>query len=325
MKIARVSMIGNELALADAIRKHSLKFFDHAYFAFQNSQDGTMSRISSHRNFEMTTVSAVGYPQSTVVSNLINQAFKDGADAVIPLDADEFLSNQDSIELKNYLTKFESKVDFILIPWRNLAPKQYPINKNFQDLYFAHNFSEVHKVIILKSAYEKGFEIEVSQGSHHLVNSNLYTGSKSNDVFIYHLPFRSQLHYSRKMLQGAAAMYRESNHDLSDDWINGAANAFISESELKNLAFDYGSTSCNVNHESIKVAELSIDAEYSEILELKSFLETMPLYWRDVLRMFEKVPSTDYSALELKMIERRLRKIEFSPLRYLLRKLRAKR
>lgn len=309
MRLARISMIGNELPLAGLIMKQNNRLFDQSYLTFHNSFDGTRELFEKEPNTQVKVTDLAGYPQSTLTNGLLEQAFIEGADVCIPLDADEFLPFTDRKQLENFLEPYIANFDYLEISWRNCAPLEYPISGNLDNLKYAHPYSNIHKVFVFKSAFEKSQKLELSQGNH-LISSNVeLMGIHAKEAYLIHIPFRSQLHYAQKMLQGAAAMFDENEHDLSDQWIDGVKQPFLSQGDLIRIAFDYGEPICNTHehlYEQYTIFEES-DA-FNHSAEIVSFNLVMQKYWSRIKSMFASVPDTSFSALEVKQLNRRLAK-----------------
>lgn len=307
MRLARISMIGNELSLAGLIMKQNNRLFDQSYLTFHNSFDGTRELFEKEPNTQVKVTNLAGYPQSTLTNGLLEQAFIEGADVCIPLDADEFLPFTDRKQLENFLEPYIANFDYLEISWRNCAPLEYPISGNLDNLKYAHPYSNIHKVFVFKSAFEKSQKLELSQGSH-LISSNVeLKGIHSMETYLIHVPFRSQLHYAQKMLQGAAVMFDENEHDLSDQWIDGAKRPFLSQGDLIRVALDYGEPICNA-HEHLYDQNSSFEETdvFNDSLDIVSFNLVMQKYWDRINSMFASVQDTSFNALEIKQINRRL-------------------
>jgi hypothetical protein len=309
-------MIGNELSFSSIVRLHTENLFDQSYFTFHNSFDGTKECFDQTPNIKIRVSNEKGYPQATISNQMLREAFSSGADVCIPLDADEFLPFENQADLKQFLEKFLGKYDYILIPWRNCAPDQFPINSNFSNLKYSHEFSSVHKVIVFKSAFEKDPNLQLSQGNHLIRSQQNLKWKIAENCHLVHIPFRSQLHYARKMLQGASIMFEEKKHDLSDHWIDGAKKPFISNEELFEISMDYGEKSCTSHPlESWRTQGFILGAEYFEQDEVITFNKVMAAHWEGISAMLGSVNKSDRTALEFAQLQRRLEKLDVSSMK----------
>ena len=307
MRISRISMIGNELSFAGLIRNQNFRLFDQNYLTFHNSFDGTREQFEQEPNTQITISNSSGYPQATLTSGLLRKAFIDGADVCIPLDADEFLPFNDRKQLENFLEPYIGNYDYLKISWRNCAPAEFPISGNLDNLKYAHPNSNIHKVFVFKSAFEKDQKLGLSQGNH-LISSNVeLKGIHPKETYLIHIPFRSQLHYAQKMLQGAAVMFDENEHDLSDQWIDGAKQPFLSQEDLIGIALDYGEPICHVHELLYNQDTIFEEADaFNDSVDIVSFNLVMQKYWSRINSMLASVPDTSFNALEIKQIKRRL-------------------
>jgi hypothetical protein len=309
MRISRISMIGNELSFAGLIMNQNVRFFDQNYLTFHNSFDGTLEQFEQEPNTQITISNLTGYPQSTLTSGLLGKAFIDGADVCIPLDADEFLPFKDRQQLENFLEPYIGNYDYLKISWRNCAPVEFPISPNLDNLKYAHPHSNIHKVFVFRSAFEKDEKLELSQGNHLIASKVELKGVHSRETYLIHIPFRSQLHYAQKVLQGAAVMFDENEHDLSDQWIDGAKQPFLTHEELMRVALDYGEPICK-EHNHLYDQNRIFEKEniFQDSGDIISFNLVMQKYWSRINNMLASVPDTSFNALEIKQIKRRLAK-----------------
>lgn len=309
MKIARVSMLGSELSLIPLIVRQNAVLFDDIIVTFHNSIDGSREILESEPSTRIRTTSSQGYPQSTLTSQMLRDAFQAGADVCFPIDADEFLPFNERFQLEDFLKPYIEKFDYLEIRWRNCAPTSFPISSNLDNLKYAHPYASVRKVIVFRSAFEKDENLELSQGNHLVKSKVELKGVLVDGAYLLHIPFRGQLHYARKMLQGAAVMFEEEKHDLSDQWIDGAQRPYISEREVSEIAFDYGQFGCHGHTELYDQERIFGDATIFQASdELISYNLVMEKYWNTISKMLASVPSTSYSALQLKQLERRVTK-----------------
>ena len=107
MRLAGVAMVRNEADIVEAFVRHNLGVLDRLAVVDHGSVDGTRAilealvgeglRLSVGRNED------VAQRQSEVLTRLARAEFASGADAVFPLDADEFLKVRDRALLERML------------------------------------------------------------------------------------------------------------------------------------------------------------------------------------------------------------------------------
>lgn len=306
-------MLGNEISLLPAFINHAEALFDSHSFVVHNSVDRTLEEMKVRFPASVAALNVDGYPQSTIMTQLMLEAFESGVDVVIPLDADEFLPFSSKDQLNEFLSENEA-VDVLELPWRNYSVKEFPLHKDMTNLVYSHPFSKVHKSIIFRSAFVKDSQIALTQGNHSLVTSKLLNVKKENEKFIIHVPIRDPLQYAQKNIHGASAYLQETTHDLSDDWVNGALDPFPKEDDLISMSLDYGNLKCLNSHISLNQIESYpwMSCGFDESKQKDSFLAVMNVDWHKLKDMYAH-SDTDYiSSLEMKILKQRLKKYEES-------------
>lgn len=95
MKIIGVSMLRNEEDIVEAFVRHNLSLLDGMIVVDHGSSDRTLAILAALCDERLRLVllrsDAIGYLQTEITTTAVREAFeRGGADAVIPLDADEF-------------------------------------------------------------------------------------------------------------------------------------------------------------------------------------------------------------------------------------------
>jgi hypothetical protein len=140
------------------------------------------------------------------LKNLLNY-LPDSA-IVVPLDADEFLSQR---TIKNLHTVLKENPDInVRIPWRNAYPKTYKsivdnINRS-TPLKIAIQLSSSFKVSSTVGHIRRR-NLRFSQGGHFLIRPNGYfaDSESSDELEILHMPLRSLEQYNNKITKGINA------------------------------------------------------------------------------------------------------------------------
>ena len=105
MKIASISMVKNEADIIESFVRHTSRLVDVMYIIDHLSTDNTWVILNKLQAEGMPLIlsryNKADYSQSEVTTGLMWQSIKDGADWVLPLDADEFIvpaNNDISVE-----------------------------------------------------------------------------------------------------------------------------------------------------------------------------------------------------------------------------------
>jgi hypothetical protein len=313
IKICGISMLSNEISIAPAFISHAKFFFDMRSFAVHNGTDGTFEELDKNFPGEVLPLEIDGHPQSSVMTKLMRGAFEFGADVVIPLDADEFLPFLDRSQLDDFLRSHQS-VDVLQIPWRNFAPLAFPLSNDMDNLVSAHNYSTVHKTIVFRSAFLKNKNIALNQGNHSIESDVKLRESKELQHFLIHIPIRDPLQYAQKNIHGASSYISEKVHTLSDDWINGSLLPFPSESDLLQIALDYGGKKCQSDHETFKpiVTLPWMKNGFDLSKQTDSYIKVMRQDWHKLLLMYRNAGDGQTSEIELRIMKQRIRQFENS-------------
>lgn len=109
-KIATVMMVKNEEDIIESSIRHACKISDEVYVCDHMSIDKTREILESLKSeglpVRISTHSSSRQEQVEVLNQLTNQAIENGADIVIPLDADEFIimtGGKNSEDLRKFL------------------------------------------------------------------------------------------------------------------------------------------------------------------------------------------------------------------------------
>jgi hypothetical protein len=306
-------MLNNEISLCDAFLGHAVLLFDRHLLACHNSIDGTFEKLSSRLPNSVVKMNSEGYPQSTVMTQLMIGAFEAGADVVIPLDADEFLPFSTREELNGFLQSHED-VDVLQVRWRNFTASKFPLDSKLSNLVFAHDYSAIHKSFVYRSAYLKDRTIELTQGNHDIKDSAKLKIKNESTSYIIHVPIRDPLHFAQKNIHGASSYLNESKHTLSDDWIAGALNPFPSEQDLIRLALDYGGLPCSNEHKNLRNIESKpwMLNGFDQSKQKESFLMVMREDWPNIKKMYQQAGDGETSEIEVRILKQRIKNIETS-------------
>lgn len=126
MKLWGVAMIRNEADIVEAFVRHNLTILDGLVVVDHGSTDATMDILkalhSEGLRLTMLRNDAPGYLQAEITTTAARHAFaRGGADAVIPLDADEFLKVPSRSALERAIAMIPA-AHFASIAWRTYVP-----------------------------------------------------------------------------------------------------------------------------------------------------------------------------------------------------------
>jgi glycosyltransferase involved in cell wall biosynthesis len=205
-----ISMIRNE---ADLVRLNMLYNsavgIEHRLIVDNGSTDGTdqiLKELSRQDPRVRWTRDEGPYRQTEIHTELAREAYRDGADWVVQIDADEFWyapkGNLKSVlagseagvlraQVLNYIQRRgqrESSPDALLYMTRRAAK---PVGKGAQDLVEARRLGFVEKLYPRKCISRPNAEIRIEAGNHKVYDAD-GPSENTNDVFCLHAPIRSR-------------------------------------------------------------------------------------------------------------------------------------
>jgi hypothetical protein len=254
MKIAAVNMIKNECDILELFIKVNSRIIDAFYIIDHGSTDNCKKIIEK--------MQALGYPisytyfpdkffnQSSIISSASRKiASLNLYNHIIPLDADEFICNNNPQELKGFIENFMLNKGACLIPWKTYCPIELDYFASEAPLF--HNF-RARKVepnqffkIIMTSDFAKN--CIVASGSHKATNPDYK--NETNEIIpieLIHVPIRSAEQLIRKCILGSHALSMKKDRlkgegfhwDLLANSIR-EKNYKISTENLLNYALEY--------------------------------------------------------------------------------------
>lgn len=114
MKIAYVTCVKNEQDLIFPNLMYHLNMgCDSFYIMFNNSEDNTQKEVDRFENITKSKVirfhdSNTAYLQPTRFTMMANQAYSDGHNWIVPVDADEIVRLKDGSTIKQFLSHFDA-------------------------------------------------------------------------------------------------------------------------------------------------------------------------------------------------------------------------
>lgn len=252
-KIAAISMVRNEADIIESFVRHTLTATARLYIVDHMSTDGTRDILQALCKeglpLEIASFNHAGQEQAEVMTKLMGQAFADGYDFVLPLDADEFLlsdQGQDMDWCRQAIQKVCTTDKVYQLPWITYQTKESYSGKTFllaQSCMRSTAPDPLGKLLIGCKAWEETHLI-LSQGNHHVLVKQgamlqrLIPVSLTG-MHLAHFPWRSEEQVSSKMavgwLSNVAKYSRQTN--IANHWRNGfeqlLMNGHIDRPELE--------------------------------------------------------------------------------------------
>ena len=210
MLVYGISMIRNEVDVVRLnILYHSKLGIDRRLIVDNGSTDGTdrvLKQLSSRDPGVRWTRDEGPYRQTEIHTELAREAYREGADWVVQIDADEFwhvpegafrsvLARSKAAVLRAPVLNFiqrrsqkESSPDALLYMTRRAAS---PVGKGAQDLVEARQLAFVEKLYPRKCISRPTPEIEIEAGNHKVYGVDVPV-ENTNEMFCLHAPIRSR-------------------------------------------------------------------------------------------------------------------------------------
>jgi hypothetical protein len=177
MKIAVASKIRNEIDIIDPFLRHLDSLFDKVYLLDHKSKDGTTEilkeAVSQRPDWEYIYIDFNGHFHKQVSNTLMQKAFSEGADYLLTLDADEFLTFNDRQELEDALSRLDGFDGVGSFQWKNCIPCDF--NKVMftpeTDVWCPSHRSHYTKVVVPRKLYKNPIKLFTSPGNHHVCDA----------------------------------------------------------------------------------------------------------------------------------------------------------
>ena len=220
-QLAVIVMARNEADILPGLLAHTNTLFDRVFFVDHRSTDGSREILEAARaewpTLEVFDYGVQGYFQSALSTVFVRKAFKEGADWVFFLDADEFVNVPDRAALLGALPTNGAAV--CSFKWRNCAPTIFGGYQTFdlqQDFLVRRTVSRYGKVALSRSILQEYPCFRLAMGNHAIVpapGAPAVEGSSVGEYF--HIPIRSRDRLVMKLQSGVSA-YRAKNKKQTD-------------------------------------------------------------------------------------------------------------
>ena len=214
MKIASISMVKNEADIIESFVRHTLRFADVMYIIDHLSTDNTWIILNKLQAEGLPLIlsryTEADYSQAEVTTGLMWQSIKDGADWVLPLDADEFIvPGNDGISVENCRGMIRSLDAGSLHSWLHI---EYFFDDEREDAFslqrslvkgivsdgrYAGNNRNVAGKVILSKEIINDYQLKIGMGNHYVVvedngEERRFNGVALPDIHLAHFAYRSE-------------------------------------------------------------------------------------------------------------------------------------
>ena len=237
MKCLGVTMVKNEADIIESFVRHNLGHLDGLVILDHASIDNTPAILSALAKEGLPIhVERTEYPhfkQHEFMTELAKQCFRHGAEYVVPLDADEFLSVPESASLLDIVSASPRQMH--AIQWVSHIPMPKddqtqldPVRRIIQRL--AHEPNPTYKCILSKNALPTT-TWSLSMGSHTVLR-RIKDGGESFEAMplnnmpdgfsLRHYPIRSEAQFVQKTILGwkSTEPLLKNNRHLCFHWLD---------------------------------------------------------------------------------------------------------
>jgi len=252
MKINAVSLVKNECDIIELFVRINLRFVDHLFIIDNDSSDRTVEIILKLQQEGLPVTlwhdHSIDFQQNRITTNAVRKIFSEyGVDWVIPLDADEFIT-ENRVKLRSEL------LDIPLgycgkLEWKTFVPltgnyfeHENPLWQNFrQRVTETRQFSKV----IIPSAL--GATTSLTKGNHHLYDErNQKIPQYKLSSTLAHVPVRSSEQIISKSIIGSLKHQITYNRHPAEGFHKELMSEFVRKcgysldsNQLKEIVFTY--------------------------------------------------------------------------------------
>jgi hypothetical protein len=246
MHIHLISLIRNERDILPSFLSHVGALFDSAQLIDHMSTDGTADLLERFcaelPGWTFGRLRCLEYLQSEVATALTRRAFAIGADAVIFLDADEFIHGLTRDALGAAISILEDRQMMGSFYWRNCAPETFDEDFLINAPSFIGDISPHKKIFLPKWIYERyGDSFVVNQGAHSIAMKAGSYPDIANVGEILHFPLRSERQFVMKIVSTYLAQLQRGVVSPNTQYlIRVIAEGQVDASTIAALAMRYG-------------------------------------------------------------------------------------
>ena len=253
MRIVAVSMIRNDADIVASFLGHCAALFDRVFAVAHHSADGTAEMLAAATRkmpLSLRTFRQRDKRQGDILTALAREAFADGVDWVLPLDADEFPEFGNRAELEAALLRAEDG-PVASLRWRNahpMVPGRFDRFDTTGRYEVAVRAASHTKLALHRSLLAEMPDFVLSHGSHAVLRDGCPAELAPAEVgHLRHIPIRSRERFEVKIAQGilttqlrADKMEGQSFHYRQI--LDLLASTGPTPSALRRIALHYGET-----------------------------------------------------------------------------------
>lgn len=201
MSVYGVSMVKDEADVIVGVMRHMADEVDHLLVADNGSTDGTRELLDTlERELPMTVVDdpEPAYYQSQKMTQLANQAHEEGADWIVPFDADELWYTPEG-RVKDLLGESRHKVVHADL-YNHFATS---LDLEDSDPFRAMIWRQRRPMTLPKVAIRWLPTAVIHQGNHGVTHPSAVR--PGTGLLIRHFPYRNEDQFVRKAINGAEA------------------------------------------------------------------------------------------------------------------------
>lgn len=224
MKIASISMVKNEADIIESFVRHTLRIVDVMYIMDHQSTDNTWMLLQKLKSEGLPLVldryMETAYSQSAITTDLMWRSVKDGADLVVPLDADEFIvSDVPDFTAKDCRMLLETLDMELLHAWKHIlyffddaAEEVFPLKRKLcrwevVDGKRAGSGGKIAGKVILSKEIINSWQMSIGMGNHYVVVKDkdaekIYNGKTLKGIHLAHFAYRSEVQLQSKGVVG---------------------------------------------------------------------------------------------------------------------------
>jgi len=217
MRLFGVSVVRNEADVIEPFVRHNLSLLDELTIVDHASIDATpgiLSRLADERlPLRLIREDSTGFFQAEWLTALAREAFLcDGADFVLPIDADEFIKAESRSAIEEELSDLPADAHAV-VRWLTYVPESFDGGRAFGPSYLRWRLKDerqrAYKCVIGRSFAQRGAQYIVS--GNHLVDDPtrekppLHIRLRAGKLALAHCPVRSAEQLERKVRLGYPA------------------------------------------------------------------------------------------------------------------------
>lgn len=202
MAVFGIAMVRDEADIIGLTLTHALHHVDHVLILDNGSVDGTSEIIRSMPRTTVIDDPEIGYYQARKMTALASMAREQGADWVMPFDADEFICAGRVGLVRHVLEGQPDEIDVVEADFYHHCATG--MDEPGQDIVERWVWRESESRIP-KVCCRTRLGLEIEQGNH----AATYFGARAlvspDKMIVHHFPYRSPEQMIRKVLNGAQA------------------------------------------------------------------------------------------------------------------------